>query len=501
MMKIVRFYPASIWMIIVLSCMFTFSCGRRNTESTQENIIAKIGVKSISANEFIRRAEFTIRPKYCSMNNYIHQKIVLNSLIAEKLLALEAGESNELTQNEQFVDYIKGRQEQAMRQWQYYDIAYNKVELDTAEIKKTFLLAERKYKIAYCNLEDAGKIKFIDDEIRKENGSLEDVLKTRFSMEEIPLREVSWDEQDDEIIHEAFFSEPLRVNQIIGPLKTGDDRYLLMQIKGWTDQIAVTDNDIKERWDEVKNYMSRKNANIIYHDYVANVMKGKSVEFASGTFFQLAEILAPFYLKSEKEKKEAFNKRFWKDEVIEQDFGGNIETILDDPLLQIEDEIWTVREFEKEIRIHPLVFRKRKLNRSEFPEQLKFAIVDLIRDKYVTREAYKKGYDEVSEVQRNVVMWSDYLLSLYQKNRFLATIDGKDKDYLYVITHHLNAYVDSLQKKYHDVIEIDTDNFEGIQLSRIDMFVIQRNVPFPIIVPGFPLLTTDNKLDYGRKME
>ena len=74
-------------------------------------------------------------------------------------------------------------------------------------------------------------------------------------------------------------------------------------------------------------------------------------------------------------------------------------------------------------------------------------------------------------------------------------------EYLDVIERYLNPYIDSLQVKYHDVIRIDTDAFEDIQLTNIDMFVVQRNVPFPVIVPNFPLLTTDNTLDYGKKIE
>jgi hypothetical protein len=71
---------------------FFTSCGTK--EDDNEVILAKIGNKNISADEFIRRAEYTIRPPYCNGNSKIHKKIVLNSLIAEKLMSLEAGEQN-----------------------------------------------------------------------------------------------------------------------------------------------------------------------------------------------------------------------------------------------------------------------------------------------------------------------------------------------------------------------------------------------------------------------
>ena len=40
--------------------------------------------------------------------------------------------------------------------------------------------------------------------------------------------------------------------------------------------------------------------------------------------------------------------------------------------------------------------------------------------------------------------------------------------------------------------------FEKIRLTQTDMIVIQRGVPYPIMVPSFPVLTSDNKLNYGK---
>jgi len=485
--------------ILIITCLFV-SCGKKDvTENIDEQILARVGDKTISVDEFIRRAEYTIRPPYCSNENYIHRKIVLNSLIAEKLLALEAGENNELTRNEQFQDYILGRQEQAMRQWLYHEVAYKKVKLDTNEIKKIYKLAGRTYKLEYCSVEDSSIARLIHKEVLQGNGPFEDACRKHLGIFEIPKREVNWNKQNNDVIQDVLFSEPLKKNQFVGPVQTDEGYCLLMKVTGWTERLVFADTDVQNRWNDVTENLTEKHAIQIYEDYIASVMKGKKVQFARDAFFRLAEIVAPYYIKTEEEKKEAFNKRFWKDEIVPGTIGGNIEQILDHSLLQIDGQTWTVAKLVKELRSHPLVFRKRKMNTSEFPEQLKLAIVDLIRDKYLTQQAYDKGYDKIGIVKRNTNMWKDNLLALYQKNRFLETVENKGKDYMNIITQNLNPYIDSLQAKYNNVIEIDTDEFEKIKLTRIDMFVIQRNAPFPVIVPSFPLLTMDNRLDYGRK--
>ena len=80
-------------MIRALSCVIivsfsAFSCTK--PQSVPEDLVlAYVWDKSITIQDFIRRAEYTILPAYCRQSNYVHKKIVLNSLIAEKLAALE----------------------------------------------------------------------------------------------------------------------------------------------------------------------------------------------------------------------------------------------------------------------------------------------------------------------------------------------------------------------------------------------------------------------------
>lgn len=495
-----KFTALYFWLLIVAIHLLFSSCGKRTEEKTGVAILAKVGDKTILPDEFIRRAEFTIRPPYCKGDNYIHRKIILNSLIAEKLLALEAGENNELSQNEEFQDYLRGRKEQAMRQWLFNEIAYKKVKVDTTEIKKIYRLAGRKYKIYFCSLTDSSKIRQFKRALLEPKTTFEATYARYFGLEQAPKREVGWEDQNEAAIHRALFTTALEKNQLIGPISTDDGHYLLMQIAGWTDRPALTDTEVQKRWNDVKEKIINQRANEIYLSFAARIMKDKKVEFSQAAFFKLAEIMAPIYLKTMEDKKAAFNQRFWHDDVAYDSLAGSIDEIMQNPLLKIDGAAWKVIDFFKEIRLHPLVFRQRRFSQRDFPEQLKLAIVDLIRDKYITQEAYKRGYDTVAAVTGNVGMWQDYLMAMYQKNRYLKSVNASEDDFMELIDNHLNAYVDSLQVKYHDRIEINTDQFEKIQLTRIDMFALQRNVPFPVVVPSFPLLTTDNRLDYGRKM-
>ena len=223
----------------------------------------------------------------------------------------------------------------------------------------------------------------------------------------------------------------------------------------------------------------------------------------SDIFYQYAEQAADYFFKIDASKKKMLNQVLWNDQeiygdVVEFDLEGN--NI--DPgsiILNYDGKPWTVEELNHQLKSHPFVFRKRKMNRSEFPEQLRLAIADLIRDMEITRECYKKGIDKNWSVSLNYSMWQDvskskkYVSSLREENKQIKKQEGW--------LAFMNPKVDSLQHIYSDLIKINMDAFEKIKLTNTDMMVNQRGVPYPILVPAFPILTSDNRLDYGSRID
>ena len=470
--------------------------------SSHETILAKVGDKTISVNEFIRRAEYTPRPAYCRGENYIHRKIVLNSLVAEKLLALEAGEDNDLTRNHEFQQYILGRKEQAMRQWLFYQVAQKKVQLSPDEINRTYRLAGRVYEVSFINCptqEDVRKVR----RLLATGIPFDSLAKSLNPKGRVPKREINFQAPEPDIVNARLFADSVRKGEIIGPLEIDRDNFMFLKVNGWHTQVAMSPTQQRNRLDEVKEKLTERHALEIYNRYIAGLMKGKTVHFNEPVFRELVNILGPQYFKTAKDKKEAFNKKFWnKDntELERNDSQNKLQKIYHQPFFTVDGRTWTVADFEEALLRHPLIFRKKRFPQHKFAQQFKLAVVDLIRDQYVTQDAYKRGYDKVPEVVRNTNMWRDNLLALYQKRAYLQSKGVKGLKNSDIIRTYLDPYVAQLRQKYADQIQINTDAFEKIHLTRIDMFAFQPNQAFPVVVPSFPQLTTHNKLDYGRKM-
>jgi hypothetical protein len=467
-------------------------------------VLARIGGKTILADEFIRRAEYTIRPAYCKGNGGIEKKIVLNSLLAEKMLALEAGKDNELMRNASFQRMLQGRKEQLMREVLYYAEGTSKVQLDTTEIKREYKIAGRTYHLEYFDVPNDSVAAVAKQILDTSATSFADIYRALAGRDSLPQRDVSWNSRESEVIHKALFTGLPKTNQIVGPVRVNDESYLFMRVKGWTDRVAITEKQIAERWSDVTEKLSHEQADERYDKFIMRMMDGKTLQFEPTAFRKFVEIVAPFYLATKKEKEEALLDEAFHRQPQENPKFDDVERDLNVlravPLFTIAGKVWTVEELTGEMERHPLVFRYRNLHKKNISEQLKLAIVDMVRDRYLTNEAYGRGYNKYPTVVHYTEMWQDAILSLWQKYAYLKSIGVAENGQMDLVTKYLNPYMDSLRRKYNDCIEVNVDEFNNIELTRIDMFVLQNNVPFTLFVPTFPQLTTHKRLDYGKKM-
>ncbi|MDZ7263092.1 MAG: peptidylprolyl isomerase [candidate division KSB1 bacterium] len=496
-----------IFLSFILFGLALGTCERPQRDQPKETILVNIADRlTISTDEFIRRAEYTIRPPYCNGDSYLHKKIVLNSLIAEKLMALEAGPDHPLLKNEAFQLFLKGRKEQAMRQWMYHQEATRKVSVDSTEIKKYFRFAGREYEVAYYSLSDSSALSRFRTILATGKNAYEQFYQQIYSDTSIPKRKVIWHHAEDPAILRALFARERHKGEVLPPIEIDKNEYVILKILGWTDTKVITNAQIQQRFQSIHDYLANEMASNIWQRRVAEIMAGKTVHFNEPIFWKLNQLFFEHFFKPSEDLKNMIQQQIWDvepdlapalDHLTEQD-------LLRQPFLTVDGTMWTVGDFRKELMSHPLVFRERHFPAAAFARQFRLAVIDLIRDRYVTQEAYRQGYDRVNIVQRNEQMWRDAYLALEQKNALLQAINQDrnfEKHYLQMISDHLNHYVDSLQQKYHKKVRLDFDEFERIHLSSIDLYVTQKSQPYRMVVPRFPTLTTIHSIEYIERLK
>ncbi|MBN2202107.1 hypothetical protein JW777_09160 [bacterium] len=493
---------------LTLAVLFSFQCRKK---SQDEGILAVIGDRVITADEFFRRAEYTVRPPYCRGDSPQTRSIVLNSLIAEKLYALEEGDSGALARSPAFQRYIQGRKEQFMRQILLEEATKGKTMPEDSEIRGRTSVAGREYRLSFFTVrrENVGALKdWGVNAVRPE--FFNDLHERTGGLGPPPERIVSWKSPELPAVHKALFSGPLRKNQVIGPVDVGEDGYLMMRIIDWSDRPAVSEREMRERFDSVRRRLEEEKKQAVWDEFVFGLMKGRKLEFQRDPFEKMAELMRAIYMPT-KNSRDLFRLdslrtgeapgRLPIDSILAEIRSNRMEGL---PFFTFDGRTWTVSDFLKLTASHPLVFRKRRMRPGEFPGQFKLAVADLLRDATVNQEAYHRGMDRLPAVQRETIMWSDALLAAYHRHRVLKS-RGKAADSAAGADRNpdrtLGAYTDSLFKANSNRIGINVGMLESIRLTRIDMVALNRDLPYIETVPVFPAFTARPRLDYGRRLD
>jgi hypothetical protein len=506
MIRILRPYLYKVTLITFL-CSISVSCSKDKTYQPEETILVTIDDRvTISKNEFIRRAEYTIRPPYCNGSNYLHKKIILNSLIAEKLMALEIPDSSALLQNTEFNAFLLGRLEQAMRQWMHYSDATRKVRIDSAELLAYFKNSGREYEIAYYTLPDTVLLQKWHEAVKRHPENFTSFFRNVYQDTVVPTRKLGWKDADHPDLLRRLFRDEVKKGQILEPVNISGNEFLVLQAAGWTDTKAITQSQVHNRLEMVKESLKRHRSSGIWSEVVGGIMQGKTVEFNEDVFWEITTIFYDIYFKSNEERRNSLKQQIWDLEENSTEALKAIDAsrLLDKRFFNVGDESWTVADFREELMKHPLVFRNRKMPANAFGKEFRLAVVDLIRDIYVTRSAYQKGYDKVNVVKRNEKMWRDAMKALVHKRRILEATPAGDplsKRQSGIVGARLISYVDSLQNKYEGRIKLNVEVFDTMQFSGVDLLVKQTKQPFQHVVPGFPVLTTDHYIDYIKPMQ
>ena len=481
--------------LALLFFIFYFcSCENSENKSTvvnnfNNNLLTTIGDREITVNDFIKRCEYVPRPNYCKNNNYVHKKIALNSLIAEKLLAIEYEKKNFSFTSAQ-INLITGRKEQSLRQMMLKKNGFDKVEPNPALVRLVAKQIKKTYEISFLILTEEQKQKVLSKNLE----SLSTIPSSIGDSPSINFRKITFNEEMPLKVKEIlYFSEP-QDNVLYGPVSINKKGSMFFEIEGWNTAVSVTDEQKKQSIIDAQKSYNELNALKIYEQYVSSLMRGKQLDFDPKTFQLFSDRVSEIYLIEKDKKESVMQNSIWDQEIKkikEISSFNDLEDIKNQNLLFFDNKNYSVKEVLNLIKTHPLVFRNRKISKNTFDNELKYALADLFRDQEITKKAYKLNYDKDKAIINIERKWKDFISSEVMKKKLTKGIDSGLKI--------ISSKVDSLQKIYSNIIRIDTDKFEKIKLTNIDLNVIYTNQAYPLFEPSFPILTDDHLLDYGKK--
>ena len=431
--------------------------------------LAIVGENVITKNDFMKRAEYTIRPQYCNSSNNIDKKIVLNSLIAEKILAAECKPELDIDKKR----FLRGITDQAMRRVMLEDQVNSNLAIDSQIITDLYNKSLISYEVDFLSFSNKNldSIKWAL-ETEKNFTDISRIISTKPANKKLRFLNSS------KKVQKELFNKERNLSEIIGPIEISNNEYILIKIINKNRIPIIGLENQKKHYEDIKdNYIELESIEIRKHQ-ISNIMSDKKIEFNKKVFLKLANY---YYYNND---RKSIN--------------------LEDILFTLDNKQWTIDELIQLNHFNPLIFRESYDNISEFYEQFKLGIVDIIQNHYITLKAYEMNYSNHPAVVKERRVWKDYMLASYKKeqliNNYKFESNSFDNEYK-IIEKILNKELDALFSKYSDLILIDVDMFNKIQLSNIDMFAVNINQPYQLTVPPFPRLTTKINLDYGVKKD
>ena len=473
---------------IPILILFIFSCTKHSEQEDdyRDSILVSIGDHIILKNEFIQRSEYVIRPNYCSKNNNIHKQIVLNSLIAEKLLAIEG---KEVFNDSVINNYIKGLKEQSMREKLFFTKTNLFKKLDNIEFNEFRETADRIYNLSFVMLNK------VQAEMIMENTNMfSELTDNIFNTENLNTKDVSFFGENNYSLCHNIFSKKHNKFDIIGPLTMDDGTYVLIRVEGWNSERRLSENSQKEYIKNIRDHLTRLRKIDTYANFIHDIMKNKVLNFNHSVLLKLIKNFYYENLKFEKSKKDLFREAIWgENKLVLTGKYSSIDIGKDEVIFNLDGMDWTMEELQNLINLHPLVFRENKISKENFPEAVKNAIADLIRDKFLTSEAYKLSYDQDLYIMQYVEMWKEHFIASSLR---LKLLESKPDDLQEV--EFLNPIIDGLLLKYSNKIEINFELLDEINLTRIPMHIVNKNAAYQSPIPQFPILTDNFKINYGK---
>lgn len=439
---------------VLLFLVSAFSTLSSLIAQNETQIIAQIGGKNITLNEFVNRFEFMPHLNYSAQNFDTLKKEFLYSLIAEKLWAINA-EELKYDEFDEIKYSLKTLEKLFIKDELYKKEVVSNLSLSNSEINFGLLNVSRILNAAIISSTDSMEIYNVYNLLR--NGFDLDSLQSIKNSNQVKLSSLKiklGDFQDEYLEHKIF---ELKNGEITQPTKS-NNIWLIFKII--TEEI---DSTIIQGTEQAKNkvisLLKNRKENKLADSIFNKIFVGREVSADKKLFEMLCETINNILLKqntnvdintlNDIQLTEAHIVKIIKLLTNEQ---------LTQPFIEIDSVHVTLKDF-----LYYLIYQKiflKSLNLNDIKLTINPIIKQFIENEILYREGIKRGLNKVNSIHDDIQLWKDYYLSesLMQSYSDSITVNNFEIDsYL----RKKNNYSDSIEQV--DIIEILVSNLSDAE--------------------------------------
>jgi len=438
-------FNKSFSLIIFLLTLFRFS----NLSAQSENeIIAKAGNIKITKKEFIQRYEFSPHAQTeTAFDTATIKRNFLYTLLAEKLLAQDAIKQN-LDKSEDFTYLMDYLQNIYLR-----DALYKK------EIKDKVVITDSAFFDGTNKMLKTLKVKFIfsvdENEIKEiyssliNGASFDSILALRpENLEQKNYAEVTFGNMAPEIEEQIFKLMP---GEFTSPVKLKEGWYIC-KVYDVIKKSDLNSSDISR----IKKIIESRTEDKLYQEFYNKFFKGIKVHVDRPLFEKLSTEIFNFIKQNQNyfnDKKLRFSETEFSQ--IQKSFSKEEIGL---PFVKFEDSPISLKYFLKNLSFTGIEFDSASID--DIKSKLNNFVSNFIRNELYAREARKRGYHKLPDVQEDLNMWKEYYLSRMRMKEIFKKQNVSDEEAkeFYLKMNRTIEEPDSI-----NIAEINSENLETIE--------------------------------------
>ncbi len=441
-------------MLKFLKCLIVFFLIINVKESAQDinKYIGKVGNQNISEREFKIRYELVPHYSRDQFNEDSSKIDLLNSIIAEKLLALEANRLGFDT-----TDYFKYSIQQIkdlyVRDALYKKEIDSKVNISQSDIQKALDRRSESLSVRIISAYDSVSIFNYYSQLLR-GAPFDSIEKISDPVEHDSnksLIKITYGQMQDDYVEDTLYS--LKKGYFSSPVKTKGG-WFIFQLVGISFETPPNANDPNYNRD-ITNVIRLRKSRIIGVKYLDRFYKDKQAAIDSTLFLKLTEKISSILTRKEHGHNSGRDNKLFLDEgslmEILNDFGNSIDN---EDIVHIEKSPIKLKEYLYSLIVYPLLIKDPSFNSVAY--NLMDNLSKYIQYKFLSEEGLKDGFQNDPTIKEDINIWSDDYLAKMLKNTFRDSIHVTDEDVK-------NYYKSNKGLEKVNILEILNDNLKVIE--------------------------------------
>jgi hypothetical protein len=482
-----------IFIYFVLSILICFlSC----SIELENDIIAKIDDVAISESEFQLRYNFNPYLKDI-VSQKKAKKIVLSSLIAEKILFLESNNHN--SPSEQLLELRDQYLVEAMIEQLRQDSIESQIKISDEELKQEYSKSIKEIDIkfvAFSSLEEAKKVRKEIDETGSYDKPIRKYMNLKgWQKEQIPTKKIVWTKENYELEQSVYDLSPGETSDPV----FAHNEYYLIHVTNIASLSEPNQKDFKDRLpalqDRIRRFKIKNKYSLFFENHIRNNMG--NVDW--NVFRDIVDVMVSEVQFNKEAQMSDQNKPL--SEIGYISLLDRIRQNMDQELIEFPDgKTWSIKNVLKKMNIGPYVFNFK--NETLFRRSCARNLELLQEHNAIYEIAKNKGYENNKFVKRQFNMWNtfyssgEFRHSLLDKTKIIPTDSVKYLDSKLSLLQNkrlttFDEFLTEISSTYK--ININKKLFDSIKLNKQDMVVVKSHFANRLIAPPLEPLSALQK--------